>query len=182
MYIAGRRALAAETAAIAYATPTSAFGSGGRPGSATAATSLPGAASGLAVDLRSEEIESADEEGTVVHTVLVQVPQQPLALDPLPVGGVSLLQRYNPQAEELMPAFKRLSQLLKPTPGTGLSSVQYLPRILAYEPPSLRQPSPLPVLVYRELLELPQLSADSVSAIREVLGQQARTELVRYVV
>ncbi|GIL71263.1 hypothetical protein Vretifemale_1865 [Volvox reticuliferus] len=173
-YLAGRRMLATEAAGTAFSA-----GPSGRPGSASAIP-LPGVAGGLAVDIWLEEVEGADEEGTVVHSVLVQVPQRPASLEPLPVGGATLLQRYNPHAEELMPAFKRLSQLLKPPPGAGLSSVQYLPRILAYEPPSVRQPPPLPILIYRELLELPQLSSETVSNIREVLAQQAHAELVCY--
>ena len=98
-YLSGRRALASEA--------------GARPGSSPA----PGAAAGLAVDIREEVIEGADEEGTVIHSVLVQVPQRPPGLEPLALGGASLLQRYNPHAEELMPAFKRLAQLVKPEPG-----------------------------------------------------------------
>ncbi len=65
--------------------------------------------------------------------------------------------------------------------GAGLSSAQYLPRVMAYEPPAVRSAAPLPVLVYRELLELPALSAETISTIRDILAQQARTEQVRVV-
>ena len=61
----------------------------------------------------------------------------------------------------------------------GLSMVQYMPRVTAYEPLAVRTPPPLPVLLYRELLELPALGAETIGRIREVLAQQARTEQVR---
>lgn len=50
---------------------------------------------------------------------------------------------------------------------------------MSYEPPVVRAAAPLPVLVYRELLELPALSGETIATIREVLAQQARTEQVR---
>lgn len=62
--------------------------------------------------------------------------------------------------------------------GAGLSSVQYMPRVCGYEPPAVRQPPSLPVLLYREFLELPELRPDTIATIREVLAQQARTEQV----
>ncbi|KAG2498338.1 hypothetical protein HYH03_003597 [Edaphochlamys debaryana] len=162
-YMEGRRALAMQSSS--------------RPGSAPRIMgALPVPEYGLAVDIRSEELGGAEEDGTVVHSVLVQVPQRPPALDPLPLGGAVLLQKYNPHAEELMPAFKRLAALMKPPPGAGMSSVQYLPRVMGYEPPAVRQPAPLPVLLYRELLELPPLSQEAISNIREVLLNQTRTE------
>ncbi len=64
--------------------------------------------------------------------------------------------------------------------GAGLSSVQYMPRVCGYEPPAVRQPPSLPVLLYREFLELPELRPDTIATIREVLAQQARTEQVRW--
>lgn len=72
---------------------------------------------GLAVEIRRDELPDADEEGMAVHSVLVQVPQRRPELDPLPLGGAALLQKYSPHVEELMPAFKRLAQLVKPPKG-----------------------------------------------------------------
>ncbi len=68
------------------------------------------------------------------------------------------------------------------TPVTGslplqaLSKSKYLPRIIAYEPPSVQQPVPLPVLVYTEFVELPPIEAAQAAAIRAAITAARQAE------
>ena len=76
------------------------------------------------------------------------MPQTPPEPQPLPIGVVALVQKYNPHMTELFPALRRTSRQEMPelpqggdSPFSGGSGQwepkkwQYIPRICAYEPP-----------------------------------------------
>jgi hypothetical protein len=77
------------------------------------------------------------EPGAAVQSFLRQVPTVDRSVAPLPVGPVTLAQRHNPHAAELLPSFRRLSVLASALPGGGVGGLVPNPT----NPPSPRAPS-----------------------------------------
>ena len=85
-----------------------------------------------------------------------------------------MVQRYNPHLTEFLPAFKRTSKLSVPTPGAPLNHVggQFIPRVVAYEPPAAPPPPELPVLLYREFTRYPAPEPGQAEVIDRLLAAQ----------
>ncbi|GFH07112.1 uncharacterized protein HaLaN_01867, partial [Haematococcus lacustris] len=137
--------------------------------------------------LDTQPLNGGAEPGAVVRSFLQQLPPAEPVLTPLVVGATAWAQRFDPLATELLPALKRPSLAMPPVAMASLqqlgelamagpndgplpySAYQYMPRVIAYEPPAPPRVPQLPVLLYREFVELPVIEPTTADAIRAAI-------------